>query len=186
MSTTLSPSTGTVTAWNLDPAHTTVQFSVKHLMISTVKGHFGDVQGTLRIDAADPAASTVTVEIAAASIDTRVEQRDQHLRSPDFFDAASFPALRFVSTRLEGDPNGRFALTGDLTIRGITRPITLDVENEGRARDPWGNARVVFSARGRFLRSDFGLNWNQALEAGGVLVSEDVKIAVEAQFVKQQ
>ena len=172
------------TTWNIDPTHTTVEFAVKHLMISTVKGHFGDVQGTLTLDESKPAASKVAVEIAAASIDTRVEQRDGHLRSPDFFAAEQYPKLGFVGKRVIGDVNGEFKLVGDLTIRDVTQELTLDVENEGRARDPWGGDRIVFSAKGKFLRSAFGLNWNQALEAGGVLVSEDVKIAVEAQFVK--
>ena len=182
MSTLVTPSTRTT--WNIDPAHTTVEFAVKHLMITTVKGRFGDVRGTLTTDAENPAASSVKVEIATASIDTRNEQRDTHLRSADFFDVETHPALTFTGKRVEGDVDGEFRLVGDLTIRGVTREIALDVENEGTARDPWGGERSAFSAKGKFSRADFGLTWNQALEAGGVMVSDEVKVSIDAQFVK--
>ena len=182
MSTLAAPTT--TTTWNLDPAHSSVEFAVKHLMISTVKGRFADVRGSLVTDESKPGASTVQVEIGVASIDTRNEQRDAHLRSPDFFDAESHPTLVFTGKRVEGDVTGSFRLTGDLTIRGVTREITLDVENEGTARDPWGGERSAFSAKGKFSRADFGLTWNQALEAGGVMVSDEVKVTIDAQFVK--
>jgi polyisoprenoid-binding protein YceI len=182
MSTLAIPSTRTT--WNLDPAHTTVEFAVKHLMITTVKGRFADVRGSLVTDDADPAAAVIDVEIGAASIDTRNEQRDAHLRSADFFDVETHPTLVFQGKRVEGDVTGDFRLIGDLTIRGVTREITLDVENEGTARDPWGGERSAFSAKGKFSRADFGLTWNQALEAGGVMVSDEVKVSIDAQFVK--
>ena len=182
MSTLATPTTRTI--WNIDPAHTTVEFAVKHLMITTVKGRFADVRGTLTTDEASPDASAIRVEIGTASIDTRNEQRDAHLRSADFFDVETHPTLVFEGKRVDGDVTGGFRLVGDLTIRGVTREITLDVENEGTARDPWGGERSAFSAKGKFSRADFGLTWNQALEAGGVLVSDDVKIEAEVQFVK--
>jgi polyisoprenoid-binding protein YceI len=175
------------TTWTLDPTHTLVEFSTKHMMITTVKGRFADLQGSIVVDEADPARSTVEVEIDAASLDTRVEQRDQHLRSADFFDAERHPAITFRSTRAEGTftkPGDRFRLVGDLTIRGTTREIVLDVTFEGAGTDPWGGERASYSAEGALDRRDFGLTWNQALEAGGVLVSNQIKLSLEVQAVK--
>jgi polyisoprenoid-binding protein YceI len=166
----------------IDAAHTNVEFAVRHMMISTVKGRFGDVKGTVTIPEAGPPAVDVT--IATTSIDTRSEQRDAHLKSGDFFDVAQHPEMRFVSTKAERTGDG-WTLTGDLTIRGVTKPVTLTVVEEGAGVDPWGNQKVAFSATGRFNRTDFGLTWNAALEAGGVLVSEDVKVAIDAQLVRQ-
>jgi len=183
MTTAVAPTTGTTT-WNLDPAHATVGFAVKHLMISTVRGHFNDISGTVVVDEANLAGAKIEVTIAAASIDTRVEQRDAHLRSPDFFDAERFPTITFRSTRLERGGAADFRLIGELTIRGVTREVALDVTDEGRGTDPWGGTRAAFSLRGKINRADFGLTWNQALEAGGVLVSDEVKIEAEVQFVR--
>jgi polyisoprenoid-binding protein YceI len=177
------PAAGTKTEWKLDPAHTTVEFSAKHLMITTVKGRITDVVGTIYIDEKDPKNSSVEATLNAVSLDTRTDQRDQHLRSADFLDVEKFPQIKFRSTRIEGDKDS-FKLTGDLTIRDVTKPITLDVEFEGNTRDPWGGERVGFSANGKIDRRDFGLTWNQALEAGGVVVGNDVKISLEAQAVK--
>jgi polyisoprenoid-binding protein YceI len=174
------------TTWQLDPSHSSVEFSVKHLMIASVKGSFGKFEASLSGDDNDLSRGQVTVKIDTSSIDTGNEQRDGHLRSGDFFDAEKYPAITFVAKRIVGDAFGEFKLVGDLTIRDVTREITLDATFEGRAKDPWGNSRLGYTATGKIRRTDFGLNWNQALEAGGVLVSEDVKIAVEAQFVKQQ
>ena len=171
MTTTVAPATGTTT-WNLDATHTTVGFAVKHLMISTVRGHFNDISGTVVVDEADPTGAKVEVTIAPASIDTRVEQRDAHLRSPDFFDAERYPAITFRGTRIERGGAADFRLIGELTIRGVTREVALDVTDEGRGTDPWGGTRAAFSLRGKINRADFGLTWNQALEAGGVLVSD--------------
>ena len=163
-----------VSTWQLDPAHTHVEFAVRHLMISTVKGRFADVQGVVRMNDASPGAAEVDVTIRVASIDTRQAERDAHLRSADFLDAERFPAITFRSRRLEGNPlEGDFRLPGDLTIRGVTRPVALDVSQEGRLRAPWGNVRAGFSARTKIDRTDFGLTWNQALEAGGVLVGNE-------------
>lgn len=171
------------TTWTIDPAHTTVEFSVKHLMISTVRGHFGAVTGTIVLDEQDPTASTVTAEIDVTSIDTRQEQRDAHLRSPDFFDVETFPAIRFQSTRIERDGDD-YNVVGQLTIRDVTREVVLHTSDEGRGGDPWGGQRAAFSATTKVDRREFGLNWNQALEAGGVLVGNDIKISLEVQAVK--
>jgi polyisoprenoid-binding protein YceI len=181
--------TGVSTAvgtWQLDPAHTHVEFAVRHLMISTVKGRFADVQGTVRMDEANTGAGKVEVTIGVASIDTRQDERDAHLRSADFLDAARFPVITFRSRRIEGIPfEGNFHLVGDLTIRGITREVALDVSPEGRVTDPSGNERAGFSARTKIDRTDFGLIWNQALEAGGVLVGDEVRISAEVELVRQ-
>ena len=184
--TTQDRAAGTTT-WTIDPAHSLIEFSAKHMMITTVKGRMSDARGTLVIDAAEPDRSSVEVEVAAASIDTRSEQRDAHLRSPDFLDVERFPTVTFRSRRVEGaraDEGGRFRVLGDLTIRGTTREVTLDATFEGRGRDPWGGDRVSFSADTKIDRRDFGLVWNQALETGGVLVSNDIKIHIELQAVR--
>jgi polyisoprenoid-binding protein YceI len=192
MSSTVTPSaardtataTSSVTTWQVDPTHTSVGFAVKHLVIATVKGQFGSVTGAITVDERNPRDARVEVEIDAKSIDTRTEQRDAHLRSPDFLDVEKFPTIRFASKRIEGDVAGDFRLIGDLTIRGTTRETVLEVTNEGRARDPWGNERAVFSAKTKINRAEFGLTWNQALETGGVLVGEDVKISIDVELVK--
>jgi polyisoprenoid-binding protein YceI len=177
-------STTTTTTWQIDPAHTNVEFSLKHLMISTVRGRFGAVSGTIVLDEANPAASTVTAEIDATSIDTRQEQRDAHLRSADFFDVENHPTLRFRSTSVTKSGDG-FDVAGELTIRDVTRPVVLHATDEGRGGDPWGGERAAFSATTSIDRRDFGLTWNQALETGGVLVSNDIRISLEVQAVKQ-
>lgn len=169
--------------WQIDPAHSNVEFAVRHLMISTVKGRFGQVTGTLTTDDGDPKKFALDVDIDVTSIDTRQEQRDAHLRSPDFFDVEHHPKMTFHSTRIEGDPRGEFKLYGDLTIRGTTRPVVLDATSEGAGKDPWGNDRMGFSATGKIDRSQFGLQWNQALEAGGVMVGNDVKITLDVEFM---
>jgi len=175
---------GTRTTWTLDPAHTTVEFVAKHMMITTVKGRFAEFTGTIVADDVRLEDSTVEVTMQAASLDTRSEQRDAHLRSPDFLDVEHYPEVTFRSTGLRGSKES-FKLTGDLTIRGVTRPITLDVTFEGEGKDPWGGTRASFSAKGEFDRRDFGLTWNVALETGGILVSNEVKINIEAQVVAQ-
>lgn len=167
----------------IDATHSNVEFAVKHMMISTVKGRFGDVSGTVTVPASGE--PTVDVTINAASIDTRVDARDTHLKSADFFDVEKYPTLRFVSTKAVRTGDG-YTLTGNLTIKDLTRPVTLDVTEEGTGIDPWGNSKSAFSARGRINRSDFGLTWNAALETGGVLVSEEVKLAFDVQLVAQK
>ena len=178
-----APGATTKTTWKLDPSHTLVEFSAKHLMITTVKGRMTDVEGTIVMDEKDPRNSSVEATLKAVSIDTRTEQRDQHLRSADFLNAELFPEIKFRSTRIEGDKDS-FKLTGDLTIRDVTRPITLDIRFEGQQTDPWGGERIGFSGSGKIDRRDFGLTWNQALETGGVVVGNDVKINLEVEAVK--
>ncbi len=168
--------------WQIDSAHSNVEFAVRHLMISTVRGRFGAVSGTVNIDEKNPRNFNLDVEIDVSSIDTRQEQRDAHLRSPDFFDVATHPKMTFRSNRAEGDLQGEFKLIGELTIRGVTRPVTMSVTNEGSGKDPWGNDRLGFSATAKINRSDFGLVWNQALETGGVVVGDEVKISLDVEL----
>ena len=176
------------TIWQIDPAHTTVEFSVKHMMFTTVRGRFKDVKGTIEVDDKNPNNSRVTAEIATGSIDTGVADRDAHLRSADFLDIANFSTITFRSKRVEGAANregDRFKVTGDLTIRGKTMEITLDCEFGGTGKDPWGGTRAGARASGKIDRRQWGLQWNQALETGGILVGNDVKIDIEVQAVKQ-
>jgi polyisoprenoid-binding protein YceI len=173
------------TTWAIDAAHTSVEFSVRHLMIATVRGRFGHVSGTVVTEGDDLAGAAVDVTIDPASLDTREAQRDTHLRSADFFDVERFPAITFKSRRVAEARGDAFTLIGDLTIRGITREVALSVESHGRAADPWGGQRAGFSATTRIKRSDFGLTWNQTLEAGGVLVGDEITIAIDAELVKQ-
>jgi polyisoprenoid-binding protein YceI len=172
-------------SWKIDSAHTRVGFSVRHMMISNVRGHFEKVAGTVEFNEENPARSRVDVQIEAASLNTREPYRDNHLRSADFFDAENHPYLTFKSTKVEqtGDQRGR--LTGDLTIRGVTRPVTLEVEYAGTARSPYGQLSAGFTARGKINRKDFGLNWNVALETGGVLVGDTVNLEIEAELIKE-
>lgn len=172
------------TTWTIDPSHTTVEFVAKHMMITTVKGRFAELTGTIVADETRIADSRVEATLQAASLDTRSEQRDAHLRSPDFLDVENYPEVTFKSTAVSGTKSS-FKVTGDLTIRGVTRPITLDATFEGEGKDPWGGTRASFSAHGKFDRRDFGLTWNVALETGGILVSNEVKINIEAQAVLQ-
>ena len=176
----------TTTTWHIDPAHTLAEFSVRHMMIATVRGRFGAVSGTIRLDEDDPTRSTADVSIDAASIDTRVEQRDAHLRSADFLEAETYPTIAFRTTGIARKGENRYDVTGDLTIRGVTKSVVLDVTEEGRARSPWGQTVVGFRATTTIDRRDYGLRWNQAIETGGVLVGNEVKIAIEAEAVKQE
>jgi len=169
--------------WSFDPSHSSVGFSVRHLMISKVRGHFNKWEGTFDYDESDPTRSKLAVRIDAASIDTREEKRDAHLRSPDFFDAAKYPALTFESTRIERDGDD-YVVTGNLTIRDVTRAVQLKVESLGRTKDPWGGERAGFSASTSINRKDFGLSWNVALETGGVLVGEKIDIGIEIEAVR--
>jgi polyisoprenoid-binding protein YceI len=182
MATATQTATG-VTTWKIDPAHTHVEFAVRHMMISTVKGRFSDVTGEIQLDERILANSRVNIEVNVASIDTRDPQRDAHLRSADFFDVEKFPTMTFRSTAIEGAFD-EFKLTGDVTIHGVTRPVTLDITHEGRGKDPWGGERIGFAATGRIKRSDFGLTWNATLETGGFLVGDDVKISLDIEAVK--
>jgi polyisoprenoid-binding protein YceI len=182
---TISPATVATTTWSIDPAHSSVEFAVRHLMISNVKGRFSDVKGSLVGNEAGTAEASVEVSIGVQSIDTREAQRDAHLRSADFFDVDHFPEMTFRSTRAERLGEGRFPLAGALTIHGVTRDVVLDVTSEGRTTDPWGGERAGFAATTRIRRSDFGLTWNQILEAGGVVVGDEVKVSIDVELVKQ-
>ena len=173
------------TVYAIDPAHTTVEFVVRHLMISKVRGRFSGVAGTIELQSGNDVPSAVQARIDAATIDTRESQRDDHLKSADFFDVAKYPALEFVSGRIEGTPSG-FTIAGDLTIAGVTRPVALKAEFEGRGPDPWGGQRIGYSAWATINRKDFGLTWNAALETGGVAVSDDVRIELNVEAVLQQ
>jgi len=170
--------------WNIDPSHSGVHFTVRHLVISKVRGSFDKWQGTVDFDAQNPAASKVAVRIDAASVDTREEKRDAHLRSPDFLDVEKYPELTFSSTEVEQSGDSEYRVTGDLTIHGVTRSVVLEAELLGYGKDPWGNERMGFSASTSVNRKDFGLGWNQALETGGVLVGEKIDIALDIQAVK--
>jgi polyisoprenoid-binding protein YceI len=172
-------------SWKIDPSHTRAGFSVRHMMIANVHGQFENVTGTVDFNEADPARSSVDVQIEVASLTTRDEKRDAHLRSADFFDAEKYPYITFKSRRVEklGDDHGR--VIGDLTIRGVTHEVALDVEYSGQAKSPWGTTSAGFTARTKVNRKDWGLNWNVALETGGVLVGDTVNIEIEAEIVKQ-
>jgi polyisoprenoid-binding protein YceI len=186
MSTTTAP-VATITTWNIEPNHSLVEFSAKHMMITTVKGRFRDVSGTIRVDESNPSRSTVEASMSAATIDTGVAQRDQHLVSADFLDAENHKAITFKSKRVEGakaEVGDEFTVVGDLTIRGTTKEVTLKATYEGQGKDPWGGQRISFTASGKIDRRDFGLTWNQALETGGILVSNDIKINIEVQAVR--
>lgn len=171
--------------WTVDKTHSNVDFQVKHLMISTVRGHFRDFEATLVLDEHEPVNSRVTATVDVASIDTNQPDRDAHLRSDDFFNAEAFPKLIFESRRVETKDGKRFNVTGDLTIRDVTREVALEGELEGRIQDPWGNERVAFSAKTEISRKDFNVRWNQVLETGGVAVSDAVKIRLYIEAVKQ-
>ena len=171
-------------AYEIDSAHSLVEFSVKHMMVTTVKGRFKQFQGTVEIDEANPATSKVDVTIDVASIDTGAEPRDNHLRSADFFDAQQYPTITFTSTKVEPKGGEKYAVTGDLTIHGVTRPHTLEVTREGKTTNMQGKQLQGFSLTTKISRKEFGLEWNVALESGGWLVGDEVKIAVEAEVVE--
>ncbi len=168
-----------MSTWNLDLSHSTLGFTVRHLMVTKVHGRFAKATASF-----DDAANTARAEIEVASIDTRDEKRDAHLRSADFFDVENFPTITFESAGISGAKGDAFVLQGRLTIHGVTHDVSLDVERIGAAKDPWGNERVSFEARTHISRKDFGMTWNVGLEAGGVLVSDRVDISLDLQFVK--
>ena len=171
-------------SWNLDTAHSGINFSVRHMVFAKVRGRFGAWNGKVNLDPQDLTRSSVEVEIDSASIDTGVADRDNHLRSPDFLDAEHFPKLRFKSTKVEKAGGDRYRIHGELTIRDVTCDVVLDAEYGGQAKDPWGNQRIAFAATTSLDRGEFGLKWNQVLEAGGVLVGERIDVEIEVQAVK--
>jgi polyisoprenoid-binding protein YceI len=172
------------TSWQIDPTHSSVNFAIRHLMISTVRGSFTSLSGAVTDFAGADSTPKVDVTIDAASIDTGVAPRDEHLRNPDFFDVTSFPTIRFVADEVVGSLDGDFTLLGALTIRDQTRPVSLKVESHGETTDPWGNLRAGFSASGKLNRSDFGLTYNQALEAGGVMLGDEIKFSIDVALVQ--
>jgi polyisoprenoid-binding protein YceI len=182
-----NPKISSPKTWNIDPSHTTAGFAVRHLMVSTVRGHFSKVSGTVRIDDRDVTRSQIDVAIEAGSIESRDENRDAHLRSPDFLDVEKFPTLTFRSTQIAHGRDGELLVTGDLTIRGVTRPVTLAVDSlTPPTRTPWGTTVRGVSATGKLNRKDFGLTWNTLLEAGGVAVGDEVKLTIDAELVEQK
>jgi polyisoprenoid-binding protein YceI len=175
----------TTSTWNIDPGHSAAQFKVKHMMISNVKGEFTSLKGRLQLDEQNVENSRIEAEIEAATINTREPQRDAHLKSADFFDVEKFPTLSFHSTKVSKKDGDELSVTGDLSIRGVTRPVTFAVEGPSApAKDPWGNTRIGLSATTKINRKDFGLTWNAALETGGILVGDEVTITLDVQFVK--
>lgn len=172
-------------AWLLDPAHTSVEFAVKHMVITTVKGQFAKFDVKADFDEVSPQRSQVEAQIEAASIDTREPRRDAHLRSPDFLDAERFPLITFKSRRIDPKGDSRYKIIGDLTIRDVTREVALDTTFSGVAKDPMGNLHAGFSAETTVNRKEFGATWNMPLETGGVLVGDSVKISIELELVKQ-
>lgn len=178
-------STATVSKWNIDPVHSIAEFRVKHMMISSVRGQFTGVTGTLTFNESDLAKSQVEAVIDVSTIDTRDAQRDGHLKSPDFFDVEKFPTMTFASSRVTRKANGSVSVTGPLTLHGITQEVAFEVEGPTPpVKDPWGNTRVGVTAKTKVNRTDFGLTFNAALETGGVLVGEEVAITLELEFVK--
>jgi len=169
--------------WTLDTTHSTVGFMVRHMVVAKVHGRFTRFEGKVVVNGDDLAQGSAEVKIDVSSIDTGVEQRDNHLRSPDFFDVAAFPKLIFRSTRVQDAGKGRYRVVGDLTIRDVTREVVLETELLGKVKDPWGNERLAFQASTSIDRKEFGLSWNQALEAGGLLVGERVDITLDVQAV---
>lgn len=171
--------------WDVDQVHSSINFWVRHLMVAKVHGHFSKWNAQIELDEGDPTLSHVEVHIDAASLQTKEQPRDDHLRSDDFLAVAKHPEIVFVGKKVERKSDEHYTLTGDLTIVGITRSVTLDVEYPGKTKDPWGSERAGFSARTSINRKDWGLNWNVALEAGGVLVGEKVEISIELELVRK-
>jgi len=174
------------TTWQIDPAHTAAQFAVKHMMISTVRGEFKNVTGTIVWDDQDVTKSKVNVTIDAKTVNTGEDKRDQDLKSDKFFDVANFPTMTFVSKKVEANGAGKLKVTGDLTIRGVTKEVVLNVEGPAAAiKDPWGNTRSAVSATTQVNRQDFGVKWNVNLDGGGVVVSDTVSITIDLEMIKQ-
>jgi polyisoprenoid-binding protein YceI len=172
------------TKWAIDPSHSKVAFKVKHLMIANVQGNFKEFEGAVATEGDDFSTAQISFSLISASIDTEIADRDAHLKSPDFFDAEKYPKINFSGKGLKDLGDDLYELTGDLTIKEVTKPVTLSVEYGGIMADPWGNVKAGFSINGKINRKNFGLNWNAALEAGGVLVGEEIKISGDVELVK--
>ena len=182
---TVAARTATST-WTIDPAHSIAEFSVKHLVVTTVKGRFRDLEGTLQIDEARPENSSVVAAIDVASVDTGVPDRDAHLRSDDFFNAEAYPKITFRSTRVERLNDTNYKLHGELAIRDVTRPVVLDTEFEGQVDDPSGSRRAAFTATTQISRDEFGVRWNQLIETGGAVVGDNVRVTLHIEVVRQR
>ncbi|MFF3640669.1 YceI family protein [Streptomyces sp. NPDC002564] len=182
---TVTPELAALTGeYTIDPAHTTIGFVARHAMVTNVKGSFLDFSGTLHLDGTDPSASTASLDVKMQSIDTGNADRDGHLKSADFFKTDEFPEMTFRSTKAEALGGDDYRITGDLTILGTTKPLTIDLEFNGAAKDPFGNERVGFEGKSEILRSEWGLTWNAALETGGVLVSDKIKLNFDISAIK--
>ncbi len=179
-----TPTIAPASTWTIDPVHSGVEFAVKHMMVATVKGRFRAFQGTVHLNEADPTSSSVTATIDPASIDTGESQRDDHLRSADFFDVEKYSKITFRSTKVEQVEGSHWKVIGDLTVREVTKEVVLDVEYEGQIKDAWGKQRAAFSAETVLNRKDFGLNWNMLIEAGGVAVGDKVRVTLNIAAVR--
>ena len=171
--------------WSIDPAHTNVEFTVRHMMISNVKGQFQKTAGTITVNGSDAASAQIDATIDASSVDTRVERRDMHLKSPDFLDVAKYPTITFKSTKVEADGPNKWKVTGDLTLHGVTKPVVLDVESSGAPVSMGGKTHAGAAATTKIKRSDFGLTWNKTLETGGMVVGDEVAISIDVEAIKQ-
>jgi len=171
--------------WTIDPTHSSIDFSVKHMMVSKVKGTFHAFESSIEADPSDLTTATIQITINVDSIDTRNGDRDNHLKSADFFEVENYPKITFKSTNIEKKGEDEYEVIGELTIRDTTKPVTLDVTFEGQGKDPWGNEVAGFSGKGKIKRSDFGLTWNTALETGGVLVGDDITISIDVEAKKE-
>jgi polyisoprenoid-binding protein YceI len=184
--TVAAPSIARADTWDIDQSHSHVAFSIKHMMVSNVKGSFEKFAGTVELDEKDPTKSTVAVEIDTASIRTADEKRDAHLKSADFFDSEKYPKMTFKSTKVQKLGKDKLKVTGDLTIKDVTKPVVLTVEGPAKpVKDPWGGTRSALTATGAIKRKDFNLTWNKALETGGVVVGDDVKLELEVELLKK-
>ncbi len=181
------PHLSAASTWEIDPAHTSAQFAVRHLMVSTVRGTLGKVAGTVNLDDTDPTKSTLEASVDATTIDTREPKRDAHLKSPDFFDVAKYPAITFKSKTVTKVGDTKFQVTGDLTMHGVTKEVVLDVEGSPTPfKDPMGNLKLGGSATTKLNRKDFGIEWNKAMDGGGVVVGDDVGVTVDIELIKKQ
>ncbi|PKO06746.1 MAG: polyisoprenoid-binding protein [Chloroflexi bacterium HGW-Chloroflexi-3] len=173
-------------SWQIDPAHSLIEFTVTHMMIAKVRGRFNNFSGLVELNESQPEKTSVTVEIDVESIDTRQQQRDDHLRSADFFNIAESPKMKFVGTNVNVIDNKHAKLNGELTIKDITKPVTLNVEFNGISKSPWGSTSAGFSATTKINRKDWALTWNQSLETGGVLVGDEISVNIEIELIKQE
>jgi polyisoprenoid-binding protein YceI len=180
-----NPVASSTSTWAIDASHTSIEFSVRHMMVSSTKGHFSGVTGTLIVDEQNPANSSAVVTIDVSTVSTRDERRDAHLKSADFFEVETYPNITFKSTRIVAEKGDKYKVHGDLTIHGVTQPVVLDTEYFGQNKTPWGSEVIGFAAETKISRKDFGLTYNAALETGGFLIGDEIKIRLEVEAIKQ-